>query len=556
VFPRRSDEQRPVPPPTVAGRLAFGADQRLSLAKGSKSLIRKAFPDHWSFLLGELALYSFVILVATGIWLAMFYRPGMQESRYTGSYTPLRGVSMSQAYTSVLDISFDVRGGLLVRQIHHWSALVFVGAIMLHMLRIFFSGAFRKPRELNWVIGVTMMILAIAEGFAGYSLPDDLLSGEGLRIMNGIVLSIPIVGSYLAFFIFGGAFPGHIFLSRLFTAHILLLPGLLAGLITAHLLLVFYQKHTQWPAPGHTNENVVGKPMFPAYITKSVGLLLALFGAIAVLAALVQINPVWLYGPYKSDQASTASQPDWYMNFLEGALRLMPNWETTGAGHTVSWNVLVPGVLMPIALFGVLYAYPFVEEWTTGPMLERHLLDRPRDRPTRTGLGAAGIAYFALLTFAGSDDVAVLVFRINTNGLVVLLRVLVFVLPVIVFFITRRVCVELQRHDWRAVVFGRDSGKVGELPQGGYAAPVEQLDQGERYRLTARDDGPLNPLVRGGRGGVLRRMTSWTVRSLLVHWERRHRVSKPTFAQYDLARRGRWITPWRRDGEWHREGGK
>lgn len=549
MFRRRSDKQRPVLPPTFAGRMAFGLDQRVSLAKGTKSLIRKAFPDHWSFLLGELALYSFVILVLTGIWLTMFYKSGMEESPYTGSYAPLHGVSLSQAYSSVLDISFDVRGGLLVRQIHHWSALVFVGAIFLHMLRIFFSGAFRKPRELNWVIGVTMMILAIAEGFAGYSLPDDLLSGEGLRIMDGIVLSIPIVGTYLAYFIFGGLFPGHIFLSRLFSVHILLLPGLLAGLISVHLLLVFYQKHTQWPAAGHSNENVVGKPMLPTYTAKSTALFLMLFGFVAGLAALVQVNPIWLYGPYKSQNASSASQPDWYMNFLEGGLRLMPNWETTGAGHTVPWNVLVPGVLMPLTLFGVLYLYPFVEEWVTGPMLERHLLDRPRDRPTRTGLGAAGIAYFAVLTFTGSDDVAVAVFHLNTNALVVLLRVLVFALPVIVFFFTRAICVELQRHDWRAVVFGRDSGRVGELVGGGYRAPVEQLDQGERYRLTARDDGPLNPLVRGGRGGVLRRMTSWTVRSLLVHWVRRHRVRKPTPAQYYLARRGRWITPWRRDGE-------
>jgi ubiquinol-cytochrome c reductase cytochrome b subunit len=529
--------------------MAFGLDQRLSLAKGSKSLIRKAFPDHWSFLLGELALYSFVMLVVTGIWLTMFYKPGMEESPYAGSYSPLRGVSVSQAYDSVLHISFDVRGGLLIRQIHHWSALVFVGAICLHMLRIFFSGAFRKPRELNWVIGVTMLILAIAEGFAGYSLPDDLLSGEGLRIMDGIILSIPIIGTYLAYFVFGGQFPGHIFLSRLFAVHILLLPGLLAALVTIHLLMVFYQKHTHWPKAGHTDENVVGKPMFPSYITKSIGLFLTMFGTVALLAGLVQINPVWLYGPYKAEQASSASQPDWYMNFLEGALRLMPNWETTGAGHTVPWNVLVPGALVPATLFTVLYIYPFIEEWVTGPMLERHLLDRPRDRPTRTGFGAAGITYFAVLTFAGSDDVAVLYFRLNTNGVVILLRVLVFVLPPIAFLVTRRVCMELQRNDWHAVVFGRDTGEVAELAEGGYAAPVQQLGQAERYRLTARDNGPLDPVVRKNGGSVLRRMASWTVRSLIVGWVRRHRVRTPTAAQYRLARQDKWTAPWRRDRE-------
>jgi ubiquinol-cytochrome c reductase cytochrome b subunit len=422
---------------------------------------------------------------------------------------------------------------------HHWAALIFVASICLHMLRIFFSGAFRKPRELNWLIGVTMLLLAIAEGFAGYSLPDDLLSGTGLRTFDGILLSIPIVGSYLSYFVFGGQFPGHDLIPRLFTVHILLIPGLLLGLITVHLLLVFYQKHTQWPEPGHKNTNVVGKPMIPVYAAKSGGLLFVLFGLLALFGGLVQINPVWLFGPYQPYQATTSSQPDWYMNFLEGALRLMPNWQSVIAGRDIVWNVFVPGVLVPGALFTTLYAYPFVEAWITGDGRERHLLDRPRDRPTRTAFGAAGVCFFAVLTFAGSDDVAATVFRLSVNDLVWTLRVAVLVLPPVVFLTTRRLCMQLQRADRRAVLFGRDSGVVTESPDGGgYGAAVSELDAGARYTVTARDNGPQDP--HRGKGTGIRGLVGWIVRLVLVHWVRRHRVRKPTAAQYRLARRGQW----------------
>jgi ubiquinol-cytochrome c reductase cytochrome b subunit len=325
---------------------------------------------------------------------------------------------------------------------------------------------------------------------------------------------------------------------RLFTVHILLIPGLLFGLITAHLLLVFYQKHTQWPGPGHTDGNVVGKPMVPVYAAKSGGLLFVMFGLLAFFGGLVQINPVWLFGPYQSYQATTSSQPDWYMNFLEGALRLMPDWQSVIAGHDIVWNVFVPGALVPGALFTTLYAYPFIEAWVTGERRERHLLDRPRDRPTRTALGAAGVCLFAVLTFAGSDDVAATVFRLQLNGLVWMLRVVVLVLPVVVFFATRGLCMQLQRADRRAVLFGRDGGLVTEKPGGGYGAAVAQLDAGERYTVTVRDNGPGNPARVKGSG--IRGLVGWAVRRLLVGWVRRHRVRKPTAAQYRLARRGRW----------------
>ncbi|MEU8844827.1 cytochrome bc complex cytochrome b subunit [Streptomyces sp. NPDC048564] len=466
----------------AAGRTAVALDGRLPVGEAG-GLLRKAFPGHWSFYLGELALYSFLVLILTGIYLTLFFKPSMTEVVYNGSYAPLVGVPMSEAFASTVDISFDVRGGLLIRQMHHWAALVFVAAIGVHMLRIFFTGAFRKPREGNWVIGVTLFLLAIAEGFAGYSLPDDLLSGTGLRIAQGIMLSIPIVGTYVAMFAFGGEFPGEEIIGRLYSLHILLLPGLLLALVTVHLFLVFYLKHTQWAGPGKTNRNVVGKPMFPQFAASSGGLFFMVFGVLAVLGGIAQINPVWLYGPYRPDVVSTGSQPDWYVGFLEGALRLIPPWETVIAGHTLMWNVLLPAVVLPAALFAVLYAYPFIEAWVTGDRREHHLCDRPRDRPVRTGFGVAGVVFYGLLLLAGGNDIVALTFRVSLNALTWVLRVAVIVLPVLAFLVTKRVCLALRAAERERLTDGVETGDVRQTVEGGYTESHRPVEAEERYIL-------------------------------------------------------------------------
>ncbi|WP_411577327.1 cytochrome bc1 complex cytochrome b subunit [Streptomyces sp. HUAS TT20] len=451
-----------------AERLVEAADARLPVLEGG-ALLRKAFPDHWSFLLGELALYSLLALVLTGVWLTFFFKPEMREVVYTGPYVPLQGVRMSAAFDSTLHISFDVRGGLLMRQAHHWAALVFVAAIGVHMLRIFFTGAFRRPRELNWVIGLTLFVLALAEGFAGYSLPDDLLSGTGLRIAQGIMLSIPVVGTYVAFFAFGGPYPSHEIVTRLYSMHILLLPGALIALVTVHLILVFHLKHTQWRGPGRSNRNVIGRPLFPRFTAASGGLSFAVFGVLVLMSAVAQINPVWVYGPYRPDQDSTGSQPDWYVGFLEGALRLVPPWETNLAGHTLMWNVLLPAVVLPGLLFGVLYAYPFVEQRLTGEWdHERHLCDRPRERPVRTGLGVAGTVFFAVLLLAGANDVIAQSFRISVNALTWVLRVSLVVAPVVAFLVARWLCLALVEAERERLTKGVPTGDVRQTLAGGY----------------------------------------------------------------------------------------
>ncbi|MEO3823803.1 ubiquinol-cytochrome c reductase cytochrome b subunit [Actinomadura sp. B10D3] len=451
-------------------KIVWGVNDRLGSGEFLNRNIRKAFPKHWSFLLGEIALYSFAILILTGVYLTLFFKPSGGTVVYDGSYTPLRGVTMSEAYASTLHISFDVRGGLLMRQIHHWAAIVFIAAICVHLLRIFFTGAFRKPREINWLIGTTLFVLAIAEGFAGYSLPDDLLSGTGLRIMQGIVLSIPVAGTYLALWVFGGEFPAsEEFLPRLFTVHILLVPGILLALVAAHVMILWHQTHTIFPGRGRRERAVTGEPTFPHFAAQSTAYFLMVFGVLAGMAAFLQVNPVWLYGPYDPDQISAGSQPDWYVGFLEGALRIMPAWSTTVFGYTVSWNVLLPAVILPGVFFTLIALYPFAERWATGDERLHHLLDRPRNAATKTAIGVAVVAWYGNLWAAGGNDVLAETFGIPLFVTTWIFRVGFFVAPLMAFAVTRRICLGLQRRDQQVLQEGVESGLIMLRPDGSYA---------------------------------------------------------------------------------------
>ncbi|MET8771232.1 ubiquinol-cytochrome c reductase cytochrome b subunit [Streptomyces sp. NPDC004658] len=509
-------------------RAYVATDRRSPVSELAARLLRKAFPDHWSFLLGEIALYSFVVLVLTGTYLTLYFDPSVARVPYHGSYEPLQGLLVSKAYESTLHISFDVRGGLLIRQMHHWSALVFVAAIGVHMLRVFFTGAFRRPRELNWIIGVTLFLLSLLEGFCGYSLPDDLLSGTGLRTANSIVLSIPVVGTYLSFLLWGGSFPGTAMNRRLYIVHVLFVPGALLALITVHLILVVYLKHTQWAGRGKTNRNVVGQPMFPSFAVRSAGLSLMVAGVTALMGGLAQINPVWLFGPYVPDQVSTDAQPDWYVGFLEGALRLMPGVEWNVAGHTFMWNVLLPAVVLPALLFLVLYLYPFFERWVTGDLVEHHLCDRPRDRPTRTGLGVGAIAWYAVLLMAGGNDVMTVWFGVSVNVLTWIFRVALFVLPVLSFLVTKRVCLALQRHDRQLLEEGEETGEVYQDLAGGISEQHAPLGAEQRYKLLVRDI-PRPMEHPGRRAPLLSRL-----RASLNSWYYGDRVDMPATAEERL----------------------
>ncbi len=477
----------------VGGSTARYLDQRLGSNKFLARNLGKVFPDHWSFMLGEIALYSFIVVLLTGVFLTLFFKPSMIEVVYDGSYVPLKGVTMSEAYASSLNISFDIRGGLLLRQMHHWAALIFVGAISVHMFRVFFTGAFRKPRELNWVIGVVLVTLALGAGFSGYSLPDDLLSGTGLQIARGIMQAIPIVGTYMAFLLFGGEFPGSDFISRLYAVHILLIPGLILALVTVHLMMVWTQKHTQFPGPGRTNTNVVGYPLLPIYMAKAGGFFFIVFGIIAAIGGLVTINPIWLFGPFTPDQVSAGSQPDWYIGWLDGALRMMPNFETDVFGWTISWNVLVPAVIIPGVIFTLLGLYPFIEAWATGDKREHNLLDRPRNAPTRTGLGVMAITFYGLLWIGGGNDIIAITFGLSINSITWTLRALIFILPPIAFLVTRRICLGLQRRDHDKLLHGYESGRILRLPHGEFIEVHEPLPAKELAVITGKTDVPVLP---------------------------------------------------------------
>lgn len=417
----------------IVRRTTRWLDDRLGASSFARTALDKVFPDHWSFMLGEIALYCFVILVLTGVYLSFFFVPSSRDVVYQGTYAPLRGVDVSEAFESVMRISFEVRAGMVFRQMHHWAAVVFVAAIVLHLCRIFFTGAFRRPRELNWIIGVTLLLLAIFNGFTGYSLPDDLLSGTGLRIAYSVALSIPAVGTWLAFLVFGGEFPAHDIISRLYVIHIFLVPAALATLIAVHLALIWHQKHTQFRGPGRTETNVVGSRLWPSYAMKSVALFLAVGAVVGLLGGLAQINPVWLYGPFLPQAVSSPAQPDWYLGWLEGALRLFPPWEIRAFGHTVA-NPFFPTVVLPGVTFTLLYLWPFLEQRFTGDRIPHDLLDRPRDRAVRSGLGAAALTFYGILFIAASNDLIAKLFRVPVNGVTTVFQILVLVLPPVVGF--------------------------------------------------------------------------------------------------------------------------
>ncbi|MFJ6388697.1 cytochrome bc complex cytochrome b subunit [Streptomyces sp. NPDC091972] len=478
-------------------RLADWADGRLGLYALAKANMRKVFPDHWSFMLGEVCLYSFLILILTGVYLTLFFEPSGVEVVYHGSYEPLNGVVMTRAYESTLDISFDVRGGLLIRQIHHWAALVFVTGMLVHMMRVFFTGAFRKPRELNWVFGWTLLFLGIITGLTGYSLPDDLLSGTGIRFADGAILSIPIVGTYLSFFLFGGEFPGHDIIPRLFPIHVLVLPGIMLGLVVAHLILVFYHKHTQYPGPGRDNRSVVGMPFLPVYMAKAGGFFFLTFGVLALMGGLAQINPVWAFGPYSPHLVTTGAQPDWYLGFSEGLIRVMPGWEINFWGHTLEPGVFIPFSLFPLILLAI-GVYPFVEAWVTGDKREHHILDRPRNAPVRTGLGVAWLSLYVVLLIGGGNDIVATHLHLSINAITWFVRVSVFVVPVLAFVVTKRVCLGLQRRDRDKVLHGRETGTIRRLPHGEFVEVHEPLSQAQLHTLTQHEQQPpyeIGPLV-------------------------------------------------------------
>ena len=422
-------------------------DQRTGTAPFLRRTLRYLFPDHWSFLLGEVALYAFVVLIGTGVYLTLFYEDSTAKVVYHGPYGPLQGQEMTHAYRSVVDISTTVKAGLLIRQTHHWAADVFIAAIVLHLLRVFFTGAYRKPRELTYWLGLTMLTMALLEGYLGYSLADDLLSGMGLAIGYGVALSVPFVGANLAALMWDGPFPGsYAFFPRMYIVHVFVIPALLAVLLAAHLALVALKHHTQFRMSERESERkLVGVPTFPGQTPRSLGLFASVVAVLFLLGGLVQINPIWLWGPYHTYSATNGAQPDWYLGWLIGALRIVPGFDVVIGHYTLVPNPFWGGVLLPLAFFGFLYLWPWLERRFLGERGYHNLLDRPRDAPLRTAIGYAVATEVFLVFLAGSADRVDVLFGLPYIPQIWAYRVLVIVGPLVAGFLAYRVCVELQR---------------------------------------------------------------------------------------------------------------
>ena len=509
---------------TQTGKIANFVDTRMGASKIVKEFGRKLFPDHWTFLFGEVALYSFVILVLSGTFLTFFFDPSMAHVVYDGAYKPLYGVEMSAAYASTLDISFEIRGGLFMRQVHHWSALIFVAAVSVHMLRVFFTGAFRRPRELNWVVGSVLLILALAAGFTGYSLPDDVLSGNGLRIIDGVMKAIPVVGTYLSFFFFGGEFPGDQVIPRLYSLHIMVVPALLILMIAVHLFMVVVHKHAQYPGPGRKHTNVVGYPVGPVYAAKAGGFFFIVFGIIALISGFLQINAVWNYGPYDPSPVSAGTQPDWYIGWVDGILRLMPG--TLGDFSFLwhipmpwGWNAIPLGVLIPMMPAGALIAgmvlWPWIERGISGDNREHHILDRPRNAPGRTAAGVAAVIFYCVMWAAASSDLMAVYFMLSLNDVAYALRFLIIAGPIIGFIVTKRICLALQRKDREIALHGRETGIIEWTPEGAILERHELVDQYRLYELVAfesQEPVPAQPNSKGRVGMWSKFKASWSRR--------------------------------------------
>lgn len=404
-------------------------DDRMKLRGPTRAVANKVFPSNWSFLIGEVATISFAVLVATGIFLTLFYRASVDPVTYTGSNEFFTGVELPAAFESVIRLSYDVPGGLFVRRVHRVASHLFIASIVLHMLRIIMTGAFRKPRELNYHIGIGLLTLALAEGFLGYSLPYDSLAGTGIRVAYSIVLSIPFVGENVAFWVFGGEFPTGDIIPRFQALHVFVLPLIITGLIAVHVLILIRQKHTQMPKPdidGHTY--IVGKPLWPGQFAESGTLVLWVGGILAMTATFIPWSDVTLLGPYIPGEVGNNAQPDWFLFWTDGLLRAIPPIEFSLLGATIN-TVFIAGALIPGIMFGLLFAYPFIERRFYGLTGEWHVLTNPLDIPLRAAMVVGTFSFVLIASANATNDILSRMTGITIEDMVFGFRLAMLVIP-------------------------------------------------------------------------------------------------------------------------------
>ncbi|WP_146418071.1 cytochrome b [Haloarcula hispanica] len=444
-------------------------DTRLDLENG-QTFLGKAFPAEDSFLLGEVALFCFLLLILSGVFLGFFFEPSTSDVEYDGSVQKFQGEEMPEAFVSVLHITYDVPFGMFIRRLHHWAAHLFVASIGLHMLRVFFTGAYRNPREPNWIVGTGLAALSMGAAYTGYALPFDEFAATATSIGYNLTISIPLLGDFLGQVVFGGEFPSSATIPRLYFLHVLVIPAAIAVGLAVHMAILIRQKHTEAPRDGDVtggrqsvdeedDDIIIGLPAFPNQAAVSAVVFFVTAATLSALAGLLPVHNVAEYGP--NDPAATPEliMPDWFLMWVYGFLKLLPQISfNVGPAHIN--GEFIGGIVLPGLVFAAVALWPFIDR--TEPT---HFTADPLDRPWQTGVGVAAVAFIMIASIAGMNNIlADQVLGTTTNVVNPILTAALLVVPPIFGGITYLLLRDGEPTPSQESDVAADGGSVGDEP--------------------------------------------------------------------------------------------
>lgn len=345
-----------------------------------------------------------------------------------------------------------------------------IAALLMQILRVFFTGRFRRPRRLGWLVLFGLLFAGMGAGLTGHLLPDDMLSGNSLAVLDGLLKGVPFVGTELSGLVFQGRYPSGA-IATAYPAHVYVLPAVMVALLAVQAVLGARDKPARIPLGVRAGRHGA--------------LFFAVFGVLTLLATTVTVNPIWSYGPARAGNASAGTGALWYLAFLDGAQRLVPpGWEFVWLNRT--WTI---AILAPVAVSGLFLVtamlYPFIEPWFAGDRPAYHRPARPRDTPVRTGIGVAGVVFYGVLWAAAGSDTIAFQFDLAVEGVVHTLQAGLFLGPVIAYVLTKRICLGLQLRDRDEALHGHETGRIIQLPSGGYTEVREEPESREPRPLKA-----------------------------------------------------------------------